>query len=159
MFWELIATFIAGLGVAGIILSIRAVFKKTPKWLVPAGAGLGMIGFGTYSEYEWYQHTVSRLPEGVTVVATYQEPVFYQPWTYFIEPPIRRFIAIDKNAVKPTEIANIKQAQLYFMERRMSAQYMPVLIDCERKLQNEFGNIKNFGETSYTPELVKIACQ
>lgn len=157
MFWELIATFIAGLGVAGIILSIRAIFKKTPKWLVPAGAGLGMIGFGAYSEYEWYQHTTARLPAEVTVVTTYSEPAFYQPWSYF-HAPIRRFIALDKNSVKDSEIPNIKQAQLYFMERRMPAQHLPILIDCANGLQSEFGNVKNFGKMAYTDTLVKLAC-
>lgn len=157
MFWELIATFIAGFVAAGIVLSIRLVFKKLPKWMVPAAAGLGMMGFGVYSEYDWYQHTATRLPQGVTVVTTYAEPVFYQPWSYY-KAPIRRFIAIDKTAVKDTEIPNIKQAQLYFMERRMPAQTLPILIDCANGLQSEFGNIQNFGKTAYTDDLVKNAC-
>lgn len=64
MFWELIATFIAGLGASGIVLSLRLIFKKIPKWLVPAAAGLGMIGFGVFNEYDWYRHTSTRLPGG-----------------------------------------------------------------------------------------------
>lgn len=45
MIWELLATIFAGLGAAGLVMAFRAVFKKLPKWLIPAGAGLGMLFF------------------------------------------------------------------------------------------------------------------
>ena len=63
MIWEFVATLSAGIGAAGIMMMIRLFIKKLPKWLVPAAAGLGMIGFQVYSEYTWFSHTRSLLPE------------------------------------------------------------------------------------------------
>jgi hypothetical protein len=54
MIWELLATIFAGLGAAGLVMAFRAIFKKLPKWLIPAGAGLGMLFFQVYNEYSWY---------------------------------------------------------------------------------------------------------
>ncbi|MES7593453.1 hypothetical protein U6M85_12405, partial [Cutibacterium acnes] len=68
MFWELIATFSAGLGAAGIALLLRAItLKKLPNWIIPVFAGAGMLGFQIYSEYTWFSHQRSLLPAGVEV--------------------------------------------------------------------------------------------
>ena len=93
MFWELIATILAGFMAAGVALSFRLLFKKLPRWIVPAAAGLGMLGFQIYSEYTWFEHTKSRLPDGVSVVATHADPAFYKPWSYF-RAPILHFVQL-----------------------------------------------------------------
>ena len=63
-------------GAAGIMMMIRLFIKKLPKWLVPAAAGLGMIGFQVYSEYTWFSHTRSLLPESAVVVAEVRKTRF-----------------------------------------------------------------------------------
>lgn len=155
MFWELIATFLAGFMTAGVALSLRLIIKKLPKWIVPAAAGLGMIGFQVYSEYNWFNHTKSRLPDGVVVVATHESPVFYQPWSYF-SAPTTRFVAVEKSADEAG--LDVRQANLYFFERRMPAAHTPILVDCQNGRQSDFSKTPNWGITPMTDEIVKAVC-
>ena len=78
MIWELLATIFAGLGAAGLVMAFRAVFKKLPKWLIPAGAGLGMLFFQVYNEYSWYPHTKSQLPTGTVVIIAVEKKTILQ---------------------------------------------------------------------------------
>lgn len=143
MIWEWIATIFAGMGAAGIMLGLRFIFKKMPKWLIPAGAGAGMLFFQIYSEYTWYGHTRSLLPQKMVVIAEIADTAPYKPWTY-VQPQILKFVAVD--TAKTLSFDNVVQANLYFFERRMSARTWPVLIDCETRLQ---ANIK--GASNNTP--------
>lgn len=128
MFWELIAAVFAGLAGAGIALSLRLVIKRLPKWIVPACAGLAMLGFVVYSEYSWYDHTVARLPSGVVVVATVPHTAFYKPWSY-VRPQILQFVALDTASVT-SHSDNTKRATLYFIERRMPTRPLAITVDC-----------------------------
>ena len=57
MIWHLVATFSAGLGAAGIAFLLRSLSKqKLPKWIIPAFAGIGMLGYQIYFEYNWFAH-------------------------------------------------------------------------------------------------------
>ena len=135
MIWEFVATLSAGIGAAGIMMMIRLFIKKLPKWLVPAAAGLGMIGFQVYSEYTWFSHTRSLLPESAVVVAEVPENAFYKPWSY-IKPQVLKFVAIDTAKTAPVgESGQVLQTNRYFFERRMSAQSWPILINCQTRLQ------------------------
>ena len=135
MIWEFVATLSAGIGAAGIMMMIRLFIKKLPKWLVPAAAGLGMIGFQVYSEYTWFSHTRSLLPESAVVVAEVPENAFYKPWSY-IKPQVLKFVAIDTAKTAPVgESGQVLQTNLYFFERRMSAQTWPILINCQTRFQ------------------------
>ena len=135
MIWEFVATISAGLGAAGIMMMIRLFVKKLPKWLVPAAAGLGMIGFQVYSEYTWFDHTRSLLPASAMVVAEVPESTFYKPWSY-VKPQVLKFVAIDSTKTASVgESGQVLQTNLYFFERRMSAQTWPILINCQTRLQ------------------------
>ena len=135
MIWEFVATLSAGIGAAGIMMMIRLFIKKLHKWLVPAAAGLGMIGFQVYSEYTWFSHTRSLLPESAVVLAEVPENAFYKPWSY-IKPQVLKFVAIDTAKTAPGgESGQVLQTNLYFFERRMSAQTWPILINCQTRLQ------------------------
>jgi len=95
MIWELVATVFAGLGGAGIALLIRKLSKQAaPKWLVPAFAGLCMLGFQVQGEYDWYDHQTGLLPTGVVVVKAVEEKAIWRPWSY-VFPQTTRFIAAD----------------------------------------------------------------
>ncbi|MEL7115964.1 MAG: hypothetical protein AAGP08_10295, partial [Pseudomonadota bacterium] len=69
MFIELIATFVAGLGAAGLVLVINMLTKgRLPKWVMPVAAGAAMIGVAISNEYTWGARTADGLPDGLVVV-------------------------------------------------------------------------------------------
>ncbi|WP_416191033.1 hypothetical protein [Neisseria sp. CCUG12390] len=161
MLWELIATVSAGFGAAGIALIVRTVFKKLPKWMIPAAAGLGMIGFQVFSEYTWFEHTRSRLPSETAVVAEIPETAFYKPWSY-IRPQVLKFVAVDTANIETVDKErNIRRANLYFFERRMSAQTLPVWIDCGNGLQTDIADpsAQVWGKTEHTANIVAAVCR
>ena len=139
MLWELIATIVAGLGAAGIALAIRFISrKKAPRCLVPAFAGLGMLGFQVQSEYSWYQHQASLLPDGVVVVRTVEQQSFWRPWSY-LHPQTLRFIAADiANAAPNQRNEAIWLVDLYFFERRLSAKRVPQVVHCQQHARTDF---------------------
>lgn len=154
MFWELIAVAFAGLSGAGIAMGLRFIIKRLPKWIVPAMAGLCMLGFSIYSEYSWYSHTKSRLPEGSVVVSEVPHTAFYKPWSY-AKPQILQFVVLDKNSVTSVGDSQ-KQAMLYFFERRMKAQSLSILIDCDTK-QQKISN-GDWHSSEMSAALVKEVC-
>lgn len=139
MFWELIATLSAGLGAAGIALLLRALtLKKLPNWIIPVFAGAGMLGFQIYSEYTWFNHQRSLLPQGVEVVRTAEESSAWRPWSY-LYPQTMRFIAADvKNAAINQQNRDLVLVDLYFFERRMSARRVPQVIHCQQHARADF---------------------
>ncbi|OOR91042.1 hypothetical protein B0181_03665 [Moraxella caviae] len=159
MFWELIATAVAGFAAAGVALSLRLVVKKLPRWIVPVAAGLGMMAFQIHSEYSWFEHTTSRLPADTQVVASVETPAFYKPWSYY-RAPILHFVAVDTASVAAGDTPDVKRAQLYFFERRQAAQHLPVLVDCQNGLQGDLtSGAVQWGKTAYTDKLVAVVCQ
>jgi len=139
MIWELIATIFAGVGGAGIALLIRKLSKQmTPKWLVPAFAGMAMLGFQIQGEYDWYDHQTSLLPDGVMVIKAVEEEAPWRPWSY-VFPQTMRFIAADvansaKNKIDPSLVL----VDLYFFERRSLAKRVPQIIDCVNEARTDF---------------------
>lgn len=139
MFWELIATVVAGLGGAGIALILRKLCaNKAPRWLMPVFAGTAMLGFQIHSEYSWFDHQASLLPQGVVVVKTVQEQAVWRPWSY-LYPQTLRFIAADvNNAAANQRNNNIMLVDLYFFERRATARRVPVVLHCQQHARTEF---------------------
>jgi hypothetical protein len=131
MFWELVATVFAGISCAGIALFLRSITKKKlPVWIIPAFAGMGMLAFQVQSEYGWYTHQISLLPQGVEVVKKVEEEALWRPWS-FIYPQTTRFIAADiKNASINTLNSNVILVDLYFFERRHIAKRVPQVVNC-----------------------------
>lgn len=130
MFWEIIATVFAGFFLAGIALAARMIVKRLPKWIVPAAAGLGMIGFQVYSEYSWADDMIAKLPENTIVVATVADSTWYRPWSY-VAPQTLKFVALDRTSIQPDpKDALRKQATLYFFERRAAAYPLGISVDC-----------------------------
>lgn len=134
MLYEFIATIAAAFGLAGVALIITHLMKlagkKTPKWLIPSFAAIGIFGFQIHQEYNWYNQQVEQLPEGVRVVKTIEESAWFRPWSY-VKPQTVRFIAVDRdNASRQMNNENIYLVNLYLFERRMSVQQVPQVIDC-----------------------------
>lgn len=127
IFWELIATIFAGFLFAGIALSIRLFYKRTPKWIVPVAAALGMLSFQIHHEYTWSEHTISQLPKGSVVIAQVPTSTWFRPWSY-IKPQVFQFVVLDTNHI--AHQGNYKLATLYFFERRNSAYPLNIQVDC-----------------------------
>lgn len=146
MFWEFVATVCAGLGAAGIALLLRKLsLQKLPAYLVPVFAGLGMLVFQIYSEYNWYPHQMSLLPQGVLVVKAVEEDISWRPWTY-IKPQITRFMAVDvKNSAANSNNADLVLANLYLFERRQAAIHVKLVIHCKEQKR------ANFSESLHLP--------
>ena len=61
MFVELIATIVAGIACAGLVMPLNiSTGRRLPKWMMPVAAGLGMIGMTISNEYTWYARTAER---------------------------------------------------------------------------------------------------
>lgn len=100
MFWNLVATLIAGLGAAGIALTIRSLTRKrAPRWLIPVFAGAGMLGYQIYLEYTWFDHKQSQLPAAAEVVSTEERKVAWRPWSYVV-PQVTSFTVLDVDSVR-----------------------------------------------------------
>lgn len=121
MIWMFIATIFSGLGAAGIALAIRAVTrKKAPKWLIPVFAGAGMLGFLIYSEYIWFDLKQSQLPDGVVIVGTETEGIFWRPLT-FIAPYVTAFTAVDTQSIERSDDnTDVVSFTLYRFEQKLT---------------------------------------
>ncbi|WP_350562739.1 hypothetical protein [Psychrobacter sp. CAL346-MNA-CIBAN-0220] len=134
MLFEFIATIAAGFGLAGVALVIthlsKLAGKKAPKWLIPLFGAAGIFGFQIHQEYNWYSQQVAHLPEGMTVIKTVEESIWFRPWSY-IKPQTVRFIAADSgHASAQVDDQDIYLVNLYLFERRMSVQQILQVIDC-----------------------------
>lgn len=131
MFLELIATFAAGFGAAGLVLALNIITKgRLPKWAMPVAAGAAMIGVGISNEYGWGARTVQGLPDGVIVVETVSESNWYRPWSY-VAPLTVSLSALDTTSIKTNPDApGVLLADMYFFARWQPPAQVPQLLDC-----------------------------
>ncbi len=131
MFLELIATFAAGLGAAGVVLLLNMATRgRLPRWAMPVAAGAAMIGVGISNEYGWGGRTAAQLPEGVVVIETVTESDWYRPWS-FVVPMTTRLAALDTASTRTNPAApDLRLADLYLFARWRPAAMIPQLIDC-----------------------------
>lgn len=139
MLWDLIATIVAGFGAAGIALLLRKLTaQRAPRYLIPAFAAAGMVGFQIYSEYQWFEHQKSLLPAGVVVVKTIAESTAWRPWSY-LKPQVVRFMALDvKNASANQQNPQLMLATVYLFERRNPAAAIRQVIHCRLRYRADF---------------------
>ncbi|MDQ2076890.1 hypothetical protein [Marinimicrobium sp. ABcell2] len=145
MFWEIVATAFAGLGAAGVALAVRRFSRqRLPKWTVPAFAGLGMLAFQIYSEYDWFHHQRSLLPQGVQVVRSVEESVPWRPWSYVV-PQTVRFMAVDvENASVNRANLDLVLADIYVFERRLPARRIRQVFHCAQRATAMFSEQLEF---------------
>ncbi len=131
MFLELVATLVAGIAGAGLVMLVnKALGGRLPRWFAPVAAGAAMILTTISSEYGWYSRTTNALPEDVVVAETVESKTFYRPWTY-VWPFIERFVAVDKATIRThPEQPGVKLAEVYFFGRWSPVNKLPVLADC-----------------------------
>lgn len=132
MFLELIATFVAGIGAAGLVLLINMMTKgRLPKWSMPVAAGAAMIALAVTNEYTWGSRTTEGLPEGVVVIDDIKVSKWYQPWTY-VWPQTVRLTAVDTAAVQTRDdVPGVKLIDLYLFARWQAPAKVPQLLNCE----------------------------
>lgn len=131
MFLELIATFAAGFGAAGVVLVINRLTKgRLPAWAMPVAAGLTMIAVGISNEYTWGMRTAAGLPDGIVVVEDVTERHWYRPWSYLV-PLTTRMAALDSASIQTNPATpDIRLADLYLFARWQPASKVPQLLHC-----------------------------
>lgn len=131
MYIDIITIIAAGFAAAGIVMILnRLTGKRLPRWVVPAGAGAGMILMSLTNEYRWYPRTLGLLPEGFEVVSTADHKAAYSPWTYVV-PYVDRFVAVDVAGVKRNEAQpDLHLSRVIFFARWESVRILPLVIDC-----------------------------
>lgn len=131
MFLELIATFAAGLGAAGVVLLLnRITGGRLPGWAMPVAAGATMIGVAIWSEMTWADRTADALPDGIEVAETVTESAWWRPWTY-LWPQTTRFIAVDMASIRTNPAAReTRLLDLYLFARWQPVARVPQLVHC-----------------------------
>lgn len=131
MFFELIATIVAGVATALLVWAVNRTLKgRLPSWMIPVSAGMAMIVATISSEYGWFERTKATMPEGMVVAQTVEEKVFYRPWTY-ANPFISRFVAVDQATARThPDHPDKRIVDLIFYGRWARTAKVPMLFDC-----------------------------
>ncbi|WP_027967712.1 hypothetical protein [Halomonas halocynthiae] len=132
MLWHLIAAIFAGLGCAGIALLLRKLSgQRLPRWIIPAFAGLGILGYQVYQEYHWFEHKQQQLPPETQLISTEQRSMIWRPWT-FLFPITNAFTVVDNASHSETGSSDIVTFQLYHFERAYPdrVSHHPSLLNC-----------------------------
>ena len=131
MFFELIATFAAGIAAAGLALVAGHLSGgRLPRWSIPVAAGAAMIAYAVWSEYSWASRTSASLPEGVEVLVSVTESRPWKPWTYVV-PQVTRIMALDRAGIQSNPDApDVKLVDLYFFARWTPPAKRPQLVNC-----------------------------
>jgi len=99
MIWHLVAAICAALAGAGVALLLRNLSRnRLPKWIIPACAGLGMLGYTIHYEYTWFDTKQARLPEGSVVVSSEVGQMLWRPWTTLYPMPLAYTVLDAANA-------------------------------------------------------------
>jgi hypothetical protein len=132
MFFELIATFVAGFAGAGVALLLnKLVGGRLPRWIIPIAAGAAMLATTIANEYGWYGRTVGSLPSGLEVATTVENAAIYRPWAYVI-PFVSRFLAVDTATMRTNDaLPGQKMVEVYAFGRWAAPQSRLVMVDCD----------------------------
>lgn len=147
MFIELIATIVAGVACAGLVMLLNiASGRRLPRWFMPVAAGLGMIAMTISNEYTWFGRTAERLPKGVEIAQTVEEQSWLRPWTQ-VWPYTKRFVAADVSTARRNEnLPAQRLADVYFFGRWSPVQQAPMLVDCAQAQSAVLIDGAEFGE-------------
>jgi hypothetical protein len=128
---ELIAAIIAAFVLGGMAFGLRKMTKGAlPKWTVPAAAGVGLLGFTLWSEYDWYARVSAELPPGMQVVWQEQKSSPARPWTYLV-PLTTRFDAMDTaNFAQHPANPALRMARIYSFARWQNVKDSMMVFDC-----------------------------
>lgn len=131
MFLELVATFVAGLGAAGLMLLLSRLTRgRLPRWTIPVAAGAAMIAVGVWLEMTWGRRTADNLPPTIEVAERVTDTAWWRPWTY-IWPQTIRMVAVDTASIRTNEAAeDTRLVDLYLFQRWQPIRLVPQLVRC-----------------------------
>ncbi|MDJ0685263.1 MAG: hypothetical protein QNJ84_11220 [Alphaproteobacteria bacterium] len=131
MFFELIATIVAGFACAGIAMLLNVLTgRRLPRFVTPVAAGLGMLATTISNEYTWYDRTTATLPQGLEIASTVEEKSWFRPWTQAV-PFTKRFVAVDTGTMRRNPaLPDQRLVELYFFGRWSTVKQAPMLYDC-----------------------------
>ncbi|MBU3029325.1 hypothetical protein [Paracoccus marinaquae] len=131
---ELLGVIAVGIGMAALLYAGLHALRKAgldlPRWLLPAGIGLAMIGYSVWNDYAWFGRAVGRLPADAQVLLVGRDSQPWAPWTYLVPVEVR-FAALDPATISAGEGA-VRQAQIMLVERRDQTLVVPQEFDCGR---------------------------
>ncbi|HOV04762.1 MAG TPA: hypothetical protein PLJ34_03025 [Hyphomicrobiales bacterium] len=160
MLMNLIITFLIGVGVVGTLHGIfRILGRKAPRWLLPAAAGLAMIGYQVWNEYTWFSRTTALLPETIVVGQAYAQPSVFKPWSYLIA-STDRFSAIDRAKVRRNPNApGYVLAEVLLVSQLAETVTTLQIFDCEMPRRADIAASTTFGEDGLptNPEWIELA--
>ncbi|WP_411958059.1 hypothetical protein [Paracoccus homiensis] len=129
---ELLGVIAVGIGAAAVLFAGLHALRKAgldlPRWLLPAGIGLSMIGYSVWNDYTWYGRALDRLPAGAEVLMVGEDSQPWAPWTY-LAPLTVRFAALDPATVQQN--GQTRSAQIMLIERRGQTLVVPQEFDCQ----------------------------
>jgi len=133
MFFEIVATFIAGFAGAGLwLLAAKVTRGLVTRRAFPVAAGGAMIAFAIWSEYAWYPRITAALPPGLIVADSVQNRGPLRPWTY-VAPFTDRFVAVDIRGMRINPGApDQRLADVYRFARWQPVVREAILFDCAR---------------------------
>lgn len=127
---ELIGSLFVAIALGLMVWALRRWFPGLPKWLVPASAGLGLIGATVYLEYDWFDRVSAALPPGFVVVNAEATSNPLQPWTY-LAPITTSFTVLDSTKlVRHPKVATLVTAPVFGFARWQSPRNTLVVFDC-----------------------------
>ncbi len=100
MIWHLLAVFIIGLCVGAFAFALRKLSRNTlPSWIIPVFAGIGMLGYLAYYDYNWFSLKRGQLPAESVVIEQARASNFFRPWSYVL-PSVSSFVILDGTSKK-----------------------------------------------------------
>ena len=131
MLYELIAAIVTGVALAGIAMALRHLSRGLlPKWIVPAAAGIGILGFSVWSEYSWFSRSLAAQPEGVMAAWHNEESAPWRPWSY-VAPVVTRYTAVDtRTAQRHPDFPDQVIVDLLLAARWQPGTLVKVAFDC-----------------------------
>jgi hypothetical protein len=131
MLLEFIGAIMVAVGAGGLAhLLVRMSRGGLPGWLVPAAAGVGMIGFVVYMEYSWAGRIAGQLPEEAAVVSRNATTSWFRPWTY-VWPLTNRMTVLDHRFDRRNEAyPDIVISRVVLLGRWEPGRPVPVVVDC-----------------------------
>jgi hypothetical protein len=133
---ELIAGIVVAIGMAGFAMFLRKLSGgRIAKWIVPAAAGAGLIGFTIWIEYTWFARTSAELPDRMVIVKAETAPSPLRPWSY-IWPMTTQFMSLDPAATMAhPDAPSLRVVSLYSTVRWQGATNAMMIVDCENARQ------------------------
>lgn len=130
MLFIFIATLAGAIAVWGsYTLLNRFIFAgKLPKWLLPAGIALVIIGLQIFDEYDWFRRKMVEWPENMVIVEAKGEAQIYRPWT-FIATPITQITAYNRDS-REVKAQGEWAGTLIIGSRLGSATAQPIFVNC-----------------------------